>query len=297
MKNQSHTEQKQAQLGQSHSYSRSKVKFNVHRQDSMVIQSISLLDQADKDVNTLTMRVREWYGTHFPELTRLISDNYTYCRIAKIIQDCKNINDEQINEQKSFIDDDTLQQIINSSKMTIGTLLSKDDLIMINQFIQRVIHMHEYRISLAQYLLDKMNTCAPNLTALVGEQVGARQISQASSLRNLAKLPASTLQILGAEKALFRALKTRGKTPKHGLLYNSTFVGRASTKNKGRISRTLANKCAIAARVDCFSDDAISSTNYGKELFKQLEERLEFYKTGIPPRKNIDAMIAARTAC
>jgi RNA processing factor Prp31 len=94
---------------------------------------------------------------------------------------------------------------------------------------------------------------APNLCKLVGPIVGARLISQAGSLTNLAKYPASTVQILGAEKALFRALKTKGNTPKYGLIYHSSFIGRAAAKNKGRISRYLANKCSIASRIDCFS--------------------------------------------
>ena len=99
-----------------------------------------------------------------------------------------------------------------------------------------------------------MAAVAPNLTNLIGELVAAKLIAHSGSLMNLAKQPASTIQILGAEKALFRALKTKGKTPKYGLIFNSSFIGRASTQNKGRISRYLANKCAIAARVDCFSE-------------------------------------------
>jgi nucleolar protein 56 len=99
-----------------------------------------------------------------------------------------------------------------------------------------------------------MNAVAPNLTSLIGEMVGSKLIAHSGSLINLAKYPASTIQILGAEKALFRALKTRGKTPKYGLIFNSSFIGRAGQKNKGRISRYLANKCAIAARIDSFTE-------------------------------------------
>jgi nucleolar protein 56 len=99
-----------------------------------------------------------------------------------------------------------------------------------------------------------MNAVAPNLQALIGEIVGSKLIAHAGGLTNLSKYPASTIQILGAEKALFRALKTKGKTPKYGLIFNSTFIGRAGLKNKGKISRYLANKCAIASRVDCFSE-------------------------------------------
>ena len=107
-------------------------------------------------------------------------------------------------------------------------------------------------------------------------------------MTNLAKAPASTVQILGAEKALFRALKTKGNTPKYGLIYHSTFIGRADAKNKGRISRYLANKCAIATRIDSFADEP--SSVYGQKLRDQVEERLKFYETGAAPRKNIDVM-------
>jgi nucleolar protein 56 len=109
-----------------------------------------------------------------------------------------------------------------------------------------------------------MNAVAPNLTALIGEMVGSKLISHSGSLISLAKYPASTIQILGAEKALFRALKTKGKTPKYGLIFNSTFIGRAGMKNKGRVSRYLANKCAIAARLDSFSENPTSK--FGETL-------------------------------
>lgn len=111
-------------------------------------------------------------------------------------------------------------------------------------------------------------------------------------MTNLAKSPASTVQILGAEKALFRALKTKGNTPKYGLIYHSTFIGRADSKNKGRISRYLANKCAIATRIDSFSDEP--SRIYGEKLRDQVEERLKFYQTGEAPRRNLDVMEEVR---
>jgi nucleolar protein 56 len=111
-----------------------------------------------------------------------------------------------------------------------------------------------------------MNAVAPNLTALIGEMVGSKLISHSGSLTNLAKCPASTIQILGAEKALFRALKTKGKTPKYGLIFNSSFIGRAGQKNKGRISRYLANKCAIASRIDSFTEGTHQTNLFGEKL-------------------------------
>ena len=125
--------------------------------------------------------------------------------------------------------------------------------------------------------------------------MGARLISHAGSLTNLAKYPASTVQILGAEKALFRALKTKGNTPKYGLIYHSSFIGRANARNKGRISRYLANKCSIATRIDCFSEGAGTSA-FGEKLKEQVEERLAFYDKGTAPRKNLDVMREALKA-
>ena len=107
---------------------------------------------------------------------------------------------------------------IESAKTSMGQDISPIDLINIEQFAQRVIELSEYRKQLHSYLVSKMQDIAPNLATLIGEMVGARLISHAGSLTNLAKCPASTLQILGAEKALFRALKTCGNTPKYGLI-------------------------------------------------------------------------------
>merc|ERR1712203_1345827 len=161
--------------------------------------------------------------------------------------------------------------------------ISAVDLLNIDMFATRGIALADYRKMVSTYLQDKMASVAPNLATLIGETVGARLISHAGSLTNLAKYPASTVQILGAEKALFRALKTKGNTPKYGLIFHSTFIGRAAAKNKGRISRYLANKCSIASRIDCFTD--APSTVFGNKLKDQVEDRLKFFETGEIPKK------------
>lgn len=242
-----------AQLGLGHSYSRAKVKFNVNRVDNMIIQSIALLDQLDKDINTFSMRIREWYSYHFPELAKIVTDNYKYAKVAQFIKDRKSLSDESVEAlEEILMDSAAAQAIVDASKMSMGMDISIVDLINIEMFATRVVKLSEYRKRLAEYLHTKMTSVAPNLQVLIGDQVGARLISHAGSLTNLAKYPASTVQILGAEKALFRALKARTNTPKYGLLYHSTYIGRAGLKNKGRISRFLANKCSIASRIDCF---------------------------------------------
>jgi len=287
-----------AQLGLGHSYSRAKVKFNVHRVDNMIIQAIALLDQLDKDMNTFSMRVREWYSWHFPELARLVADQVTYARLCLAIPDRAQLAESDLARLEELIascsaDGKTdapgmARLILEASRSSMGTDVSPIDMLNIKNFAQRVASLAEYRRSLHAYLVERMNTVAPNLAALIGEMVGARLISHAGSLTNLSKCPASTVQILGAEKALFRALKTKGKTPKYGLLYNSSFIGRAGLKNKGRISRYLANKCAIASRLDCFSDQPTSQ--FGVAMKGQVEERLSFYENGTIPAKNIDVM-------
>ncbi|EOY22434.1 Nucleolar protein NOP56 [Theobroma cacao] len=281
-----------AQLGLGHSYSRAKVKFNVNRVDNMVIQAIFLLDTLDKDINSFSMRVREWYSWHFPELVKIVNDNYLYARVAKLIEDKSKLSEEHIPALTEILgDEDKAKEVVEAGKASMGQDLTPVDLINVQLFAQRVMDLAEYRKNLYDYLVTKMNDIAPNLASLIGEVVGARLISHAGSLTNLAKCPSSTLQILGAEKALFRALKTRGNTPKYGLIFHSSFIGRASARNKGRMARYLANKCSIASRIDCFADKG--TTVFGEKLREQVEERLEFYDKGVAPRKNIDVMKAA----
>ncbi|CAA2992821.1 nucleolar 56-like [Olea europaea subsp. europaea] len=281
-----------AQLGLGHSYSRAKVKFNVNRVDNMVIQAIFLLDTLDKDINSFSMRVREWYSWHFPELVKIVNDNYLYAKVAKYVEDKSQLSEDHLPGLTDIVgDEDKAKEIIEAAKASMGQDLSPIDLINVKQFAQRVMDLAEYRKKLYDYLVAKMNDIAPNLAALIGEVVGARLISHAGSLTNLAKCPSSTLQILGAEKALFRALKTRGNTPKYGLIFHSSFIGRASTRNKGRMARYLANKCSIASRIDCFLEK--NTTAFGEKLREQVEERLDFYDKGVAPRKNLDVMKSA----
>lgn len=281
-----------AQLGLGHAYSRARVKFSVQKNDNHIIQAIATLDHLDKAVNTFSMRVREWYSWHFPELIKIVSDNQQYARLALFIGDKKTLSDDRLHDLAAVVNDDAeiAQSIIDAARVSMGQDISEADMENVVDFAKRVVSLSNYRKSLSGYLVAKMSIVAPNLAALIGETVGARLISHAGSLTNLAKYPASTVQILGAEKALFRALKTKGNTPKYGLIYHSSFIGRAGQKNKGRISRFLANKCSIASRIDNFSE--APTTKFGDALKKQVEERLEFYASGAPPMKNALAMVS-----
>ena len=281
-----------AQLGLGHAYSRAKVKFSVQKNDNHIIQAIAILDHLDKAVNTFSMRVREWYSWHFPELIKIVSENQKYARVALFVKDKKTLSTDSLHGLAALVDDDEsiARSIIEAASRSMGQDISAADMENVTLFAQRVVSLANYRKSLHSYLVSKMAVVAPNLATLIGEIVGARLISHAGSLTNLSKYPASTVQILGAEKALFRALKTKGNTPKYGLLYHSSFIGRAGQKNKGRISRFLANKCSMASRIDNFSETP--STIFGEALKKQVEERLDFYSSGASPTKNAVAMVS-----
>lgn len=294
----------QSQLGLGHAFSRARVKFNPARADNMIIQSIGLLDTLDKDINTFAMRCREWYSWHFPELRDLVKDNFAFARAAAVVGDRASFlqDDSKMAELAEAVADKEsdgvalAETIRSAARMSMGMDCSAGDMANIMHFTKRMVALARYRVDLGFYLNDKMHAVAPNLATLIGETVGARLISKAGSLSSLAKCPASTVQILGAEKALFRALKKKGNTPKYGLIYHSTFIGRAAKKNKGRISRYLANKCAIASRIDAFAEDLTSK--YGEKMREQVEERLKFFDSGTTPRKNIDVMtqVAAELA-
>lgn len=282
-----------AGLGMGHAYSRAKVKFSVTKNDNHIIQASATLDFQDKGVNQFFMRVREWYGWHFPELIKIVSDNLTYAKLVIAIGDKKSLTDDKLHDIAAIVEEDgeKAQAIIDAAKVSMGFDILPADLEIITQLAQAVVKQATNRKTTGGYLEKKMNHVAPNLQALIGTPVAARLISHAGSLTNLSKYPASTLQILGAEKALFRALKSKSNTPKYGLIYHSSFIGKAGVRNKGRISRYLANKCSIATRIDNFSENP--STRFGEALRQQVEDRLEFYASGKRPTKNADVMVSS----
>lgn len=242
------------------------------------------------------MRLRENYGWHFPELSKIVSNNEQYAKAVLAIGDKSRLSEDDLHDLAAIVDDDegVAQAIIKAARTSMGRDLSEADFDIVMAFAKRTAALAAYRKSLSSYLGSRMSTVAPNLAALIGDTVGARLISKAGSLTNLSKYPASTVQILGAEKALFRALKTKGNTPKYGLIYHSSFIGKTGAKSKGRISRFLANKCSIASRIDNFSETPTSK--FGEALKRQVEERIEFYASGAPPAKNATVMKEAMDA-
>ncbi|KAH8862453.1 Nucleolar protein 56 [Schistosoma japonicum] len=287
----SHFDESKAQIGLGHSYSRAKVKFNIYRNDNMIIQSINLLDQLDKDVNNFCMRVKEWFSYHFPELSKIVPDNPTFVKIVGLIRTRAGATEENFEALEALTNSQVASDIIESAKSSAGFDITDDDAENLTTFTTKIMGLIERRRLTQEYLGKKLAGVAPNLSTMIGDRVSARLIAHAGSLTNLAKFPASTIQILGAEKALFRALRSHGATPKYGLIYHSPFITRAARENKGKISRFLAAKCAIASRIDCFSE--VLCDIYGKHLKQQIEDRLTYFETGTTPPTNAEAMARA----
>ncbi|XP_012684726.2 nucleolar protein 58 isoform X1 [Clupea harengus] len=256
-------------LGLAHSLSRYKLKFSPDKVDTMIVQAISLLDDLDKELNNYIMRCREWYGWHFPEVGKIITDNLAYCKSVRKIGDRTNVATTDLSD---FLPEEVEAEVKLAAEISMGTEVSEEDIRNVMHLCDQVIEISEYRTQLYDYLKNRMMAIAPNLTIMVGELVGARLISHAGSLLNLAKHPASTVQILGAEKALFRALKTRRDTPKYGLIYHASLVGQTSAKMKGKISRSLAAKTALAIRYDALGED--TNSEMGIENRAKLEARV-----------------------
>ncbi|KAJ7087286.1 hypothetical protein B0H15DRAFT_886474 [Mycena belliarum] len=262
-------------LGLSHSLSRFKLKFSPDKVDTMVVQAIALLDDLDKEVNIYAMRVKEWYGWHFPEMAKIIVDNIAYAKVIRLMGFRTNASSTSF---AAILPEDLEAVVKAAAEISMGTEISDSDIAHIHSLCDQVISISAYRTQLAEYLRNRMSAIAPNLTALVGELVGARLISHAGSLLSLAKHPASTVQILGAEKALFRALKTKHDTPKYGLIYHASLIGQAPPKLKGKMARMVATKAALSIRVDALTDSDGKSEplapSIGLENRAKLESRL-----------------------
>merc|ERR1712106_538293 len=242
-------------LGLAHNLSRYKLKFSPDKVDTMIVQAVSLLDDIDKELNNYVMRSREWYGWHFPELSKIITDNIAYIRTVL------HMGTRELavkTDFSSILPEDVEEKVKEAAEMSMGTEITEEDLWNIQALCQQVLELTEYRAQLYEYLKNRMAAIAPNLTVLVGELVGARLIAHAGSLVNLAKHPASTVQILGAEKALFRALKTKQDTPKYGLIYHASMVGKA----------------ALAIRYDALAEGQDEGlVDFAIEARTQLEKR------------------------
>ncbi len=251
--------------------------------DLQIIQGIGALDEDDKTLNMATSRTREWFGLHFPELTGLISDPVIFSRIAATGLPRSRLETESfrgVNFSEKKVD-----AILTAARESKGGDIRPQDLRIISSVAENALGLVAVRDKLSGYVKREMGATAPNVSSVAGETIGARLIAKAGGLAKLARLPSSTIQVLGAEKALFRALKSGGRPPKHGILFQHDDVHSSPLWQRGKIARSLANKIAIAARVDYYR--GTKEESLAKSLEKRLEEIRAKYKEPVP-RKTLE---------
>eukprot|EP00760_Papus_ankaliazontas_P032065 PhM_4_TR5606/c0_g1_i2/m.58743/K14565/NOP58; nucleolar protein 58 len=259
----------QTALGLAHNMNRYKLRFSPDKIDMMIVQAISLLDDLDKELNKYAMRAKEWYGWHFPELGKILGDNIEY---AKVVLAMRTRDKATESDFSGIIGEEVASRVREAAIVSMGTEVSDEDIDNITRLCNEVVTTHQYREQLSAYLSNRMKAIAPNLTTMVGEHIGARLIQKAGSLLTLAKYPSSTVQILGAEKALFRALKNKQATPKYGILFHASFVTQAPQAKKGTMSRVLAAKTSLSARIDSFTEvEQCPAAEYRDRVAARLE--------------------------
>jgi nucleolar protein 56 len=245
-----------------------KVKATSEKLDLHLVQAVNTLDELDEIINTISTRIREWYGLHFPELDYLLQNIITYANIVRDAGSRENITRElltQLDVPGKKIE--LIQQAILKSQGGDLTAESSESLKIL---ASQVIMLSELRTNLSSTIENLMEILAPNLKNILTAIIGARIIAKAGSLLKLAQMPSSTIQILGAEKALFRALKTGTRPPKHGLIFQHPSVNSAPKWQRGKIARALSSIIAIAVRIDVYRNGALD-----RSLLDKLTKRIE----------------------
>ena len=256
------------------------------RRDLSAVQAVRAMDDLDKTLNLLAGRVREWYGLHFPEMDRIVERHDTYARLVLKLGNRRNFTMDALVSEG--LPKETAEQLAKAASRSMGANLDDSDLGILQSFCGLMLDLYKFREKAENYVNECLKQVAPNMTAIIGASLSARLMSIAGSLENLAKMPASTLQVLGAEKALFRSLKTGARPPKHGVIFQHTAIHQSPRWQRGKIARALSGKLSIAARVDAFGGEFIGD-KLRAGVDKKIEEIKERYKTAPQPKKKENA--------
>ncbi len=249
-------------------YSKQQISTFSGKDDLQIIEGINSLDEIDKAINILMSRINEWYGLHFPELNNIIKDSEVYFKFVSLCLARDDLTEEHF---KSFnFSENKINAILQAAETSNGGDITSNDLLMISTLSDSITSQIKVRTKLSSYINTSMNKLAPNLSSIAGETIGARLIAKSGSLLKLARLPSSTIQVLGAEKALFRSLKSGTRPPKHGLIFQHDKVHSSPKWQRGKIARSLSGKIAIATRIDAFRGTKADDADYS--LDKRLAE-------------------------
>lgn len=254
----------------------------VKRRDQMIVQAVRVLDEVQKTINALYSRLVDWYGIHFPELKELVEDPEDYVRAVQAIGDRSRLRREEL---LKVLDRKLVDRVVEAAGRSLGVEVAEEDMERILELAGMIRFLMDYRDGIQRYVRQLMAVEAPNVTAIAGPTVGARLITLIGGLERLARAPASLIQVLGAEKALFRFLRTGRGAPKHGVIFQHPYVHGSPKWQRGKIARALATKIAIAAKIDYFSGEDRSAV-LREELERRVKEIREKYPRP-PARKEV----------
>lgn len=250
------------------------------RRDLSAVQAVRAMDDLDKVLNLLAGRVREWYGLHFPEMDRLVEKHDMYARLVAKLGNRRSFTSEAL--ESEGVPKEKAEELAKAASRSMGANIDDSDLKVLQAFCGLMLDLYKFREKSESFVEDSLKQIAPNMTAIVGASLAARLISIAGSLENLAKMPASTLQVLGAEKALFRSLRTGARPPKHGVIFQNTAIHQSPRWQRGKIARALSGKLSIASRVDAFEGEFIGE-KLRDDVSRKVDEIKERYKIAPPP--------------
>ncbi len=246
-----------------------KLKEDLAKRDLMIIHAINAYEEYTEIINMMYERLREWYGVYFPELAEIVKKLDSYVNLVATITNKEDFELEKLLELGYAYE--RAERIVKAASSSVGAYLEETDLDVIRYYAQNLKKIIEARDYINNYLQKLVAEVAPNVNAIVGYKIAAKLIAKAGGLQKLAMLPASTIQLLGAEKALFRALRRGGKPPKHGYIFQHPYINQSPRRIRGRIARAMASKIAIAARADAFGGEFLGD-KLAEELRKKVEE-------------------------
>jgi len=257
------------------SYTSEKLKDEMTNKDLLIIHAINAYDEYTEMINILYERLREWYGVYFPELKDFVKKIDRYASLIKDVLSRDEFTEERLIERG--YPKEKSKAISEAATKSTGGMLSREDLEMIRSHAEQILNLINLREEVDEYLRNLLEEEAPNVSRLIGHKLAARLIAKAGGIRKLATLPSSTIQLLGAEKSLFLALRRGGKPPKHGVIFQHPFINQSPKVVRGRIARLLAGKIAIAARVDAFGGEFV-----GDKLLEEVSKRVEELRKEAP---------------
>ncbi|MHA1910139.1 MAG: C/D box methylation guide ribonucleoprotein complex aNOP56 subunit [Candidatus Kariarchaeaceae archaeon] len=255
--------------------SKKKIQLASEKRDKHVAQGVVMIDELDKAISALINHLREWYSLHFPELNTSIENQLTYSRLITFIGDRSNFNSAGLARFK--LHESKEQELISLAANSIGGSLEPQDSMIVQQIAKSLLDLMERRHQVEKWIIETTKNIAPNLSVVATPIVAARLITLAGGQMELALITSSKLQLLGAEKALFRSIKSGALLPKHGVIFQTPALNSAPWFQRGRLARAIAGKCSIAARVDAFSGRYIAD-----ELQSELEVKLEEIRKALP---------------